>query len=638
MADVSEERSPELALYRAQLRVAAFWLYLGSMGLVQAWAIWSRPNPRLAEVEAVLATGMAVAMLIRRLPWKRWPAAVFLTVAVAATAQISALQLLAVPGADDLLIFVAIVGGLYSAGWELAAVLGLLIGAELALAPGAEGAMSAAVLVGSALLSQRLFVALRELTRRLEVKVVLRTAEWRQTFDSMLPAVLVLSREGRVLRANAAAAHMMGGTPADLKARRCWEVVPPGLCFCGECRVRRGDWPEPLRTVQRVGETWYQVSLNPSPEHDRVIWQAMDITAEKRAERQATERGHRLSLLYGLAELLGNPGEAAVTMRRALDFLLPRLGELLGVGEAVPGGVFLRDEAAQVLRLTAAAGLPAEFAVRDARVPWGKCMCGTAAQRGQLLIASEDAPPVKLRGYCCARSLGEHTHVSVPLVSEAGVEGVLFLHFPRSRSLGEEEQALLHSVGELLGMALRAGRLYEATRFLAVHDGLTGMTNHREFQRRLRQEVARARRYGHALSLLMVDIDHFKQINDTLGHPEGDRVLAELGRRLRRECRETDLAARYGGEEFTVLLLEQDGAAAVQVAERLRRAVEQQAFPVGEGTVPVTISVGVGSLEEGMGPEELLATADRRMYAAKAAGRNQVCFQDAPESIHDETG
>ena len=202
---------------------------------------------------------------------------------------------------------------------------------------------------------------------------------------------------------------------------------------------------------------------------------------------------------------------------------------------------------------------------------------------------------------------------------------------PRSRILDQEERSLLRSVGELLGMALRAGRLYETTRYLADHDGLTGLTNHREFQRRLCREVARARRYGHPLSLLVVDIDHFKRINDTLGHPEGDRVLAELGRRLRRECRETDLAARYGGEEFVVLLPEQDGAAAVQVAERLRLAVERQAFPAGEGTVPVTISAGVASLEDGMGPEELLEKADRRMYAAKAAGRNRWCGTDPPE-------
>ena len=429
MADVSGERSPELAAYRAQLRVAAFWLYLGSIALVQAWAVWSRPNPRLAAVEAVLATGLAVAILIRRLPWERWPTVAFLTVAVAASAQIYALGRLAVPGADDLLVFVAIVGGLYFAGWQLAGVLALVAAADLLPSPGAEGAMSAAVLVGSALLSQRLFLSLRELTRRLEVKVVLRTAEWRHTFDSMLPAVLVLSREGRVLRANAAAARMMGSTPADLKARRCWEVVPPGLCFCGDCRLRWGDWPEPLHTVRRVGEAWYQVSLTPSPEHDRVIWQALDVTTEKRAERQAAERGRRLSLLYGLAELLGSPGEAVVTMRRALDFLLPRLGELLGVEGAVPGGVFLRDEAGRVLRLAAAADLPERFALQDARVPLGECMCGAAARRGQLLIGSEDAAPVRLRGFCCACAWEEHTHVSVPLVSEAGVEGVLFLHF-----------------------------------------------------------------------------------------------------------------------------------------------------------------------------------------------------------------
>ncbi len=166
---------------------------------------------------------------------------------------------------------------------------------------------------------------------------------------------------------------------------------------------------------------------------------------------------------------------------------------------------------------------------------------------------------------------------------------------------------------------------------LATQDGLTGLKNHRAFQDRLAEEVARARRYDTPLSLVMLDVDHFKQYNDTFGHPAGDQVLLQVAETLREAVRESDYAARYGGEEFVLILPQTNTAGAVEIAERCRVALEEAAWQHRA----VTASLGVASLLPGHRDGiSLLIDADRLLYQAKSEGRNQVA---APEhSEHSE--
>lgn len=159
----------------------------------------------------------------------------------------------------------------------------------------------------------------------------------------------------------------------------------------------------------------------------------------------------------------------------------------------------------------------------------------------------------------------------------------------------------------------------------AATDFLTGLPNRRHFLERAGQELARAARYGHTLSLLMIDIDYFKSINDGFGHPAGDRAIIAVGRHCAEACRSSDLAGRLGGEEFAMLLPEAGLAEAQAVAERLRQGA--QALQVSEEgrPVPIKVSIGIACLEPGdTGPDTLLARADRALYAAKNAGRDCV--------------
>jgi two-component system, cell cycle response regulator len=165
------------------------------------------------------------------------------------------------------------------------------------------------------------------------------------------------------------------------------------------------------------------------------------------------------------------------------------------------------------------------------------------------------------------------------------------------------------------------------TRRLASTDGLTDLYNHRTFHERLAQEVDRANRYARPLSLVMIDVDHFKIYNDTCGHPQGDMVLRELARLLREVSRTSDIVARYGGDEFALILPETDCVSAQKIGHRLRDHVERHAF-AGEECLPrgtLTISVGVATHTLAGTKEDLVKSADGALYSAKRAGGNRVC-------------
>jgi len=167
---------------------------------------------------------------------------------------------------------------------------------------------------------------------------------------------------------------------------------------------------------------------------------------------------------------------------------------------------------------------------------------------------------------------------------------------------------------------------------LATRDGLTGLYNHKMFHLVLPKEISRCARYGQPSALLMIDIDHFKAVNDRFGHPAGDRVLAELAARLRDALRAADSVFRYGGEEFVAILPVTGEAEACEAAERLRRTVAEAPFASGDGRrTDVTVSIGLAVCPPHAETEEaLIAQADAALYAAKAAGRNRVCLCDQP--------
>jgi diguanylate cyclase (GGDEF)-like protein len=200
-------------------------------------------------------------------------------------------------------------------------------------------------------------------------------------------------------------------------------------------------------------------------------------------------------------------------------------------------------------------------------------------------------------------------------------------YFPLAHVDLEASMRLLDAAGLAVSNAL----LYEKTMQLSKTDGLTGLTNHREFMEAFETEFLRAKRYGGRFAFLMLDVDHFKHYNDTNGHPQGDVLLRKMSELIRDNLKDTDLVARYGGEEFAVLLLETTKEQGVEIAGRLRGLIDWCKFPKEE-TQPdgkLTVSIGVsGYPDDGDTARAVLQAADDALYRAKRDGRNRIVAAD----------
>jgi diguanylate cyclase (GGDEF)-like protein/PAS domain S-box-containing protein len=192
------------------------------------------------------------------------------------------------------------------------------------------------------------------------------------------------------------------------------------------------------------------------------------------------------------------------------------------------------------------------------------------------------------------------------------------------------ERALRESNLQLQTRIDEIGRLQSALQEQAVRDGLTGLYNRRYLDEMLDREVSRARREGNPLSLVMLDIDYFKKVNDTYGHQAGDEVLKVLAATLMADIRTEDMACRYGGEEFLILLPNMPLIAALERAEGWRKAVERLSIVHGNFPICFTISLGVAAYpEHGKTPDDLTRCADQALYRAKHDGRNRVVVFNA---------
>jgi diguanylate cyclase (GGDEF)-like protein len=224
--------------------------------------------------------------------------------------------------------------------------------------------------------------------------------------------------------------------------------------------------------------------------------------------------------------------------------------------------------------------------------------------------------------------------ICVPMVYETATLGVIALYgVPSARP---NERKIVRLIGDLAAIALNNIAVMSYMQFTADVDGLTGLLNKKRFLARLTDQVERARQAGRPLTVLMLDIDHFKNYNDLNGHVAGDDALARTAAVIRGEIRADDLAARFGGEEFVIAFPDTAKSAGFEAAEKLRAAVEHYPYPGGSGQPlgRVTLSGGVASFpEDGAFPADLIARADAALYQAKEQGRNRIVAVDSG-SLH----
>ncbi|UCF87705.1 MAG: diguanylate cyclase [Nitrospiraceae bacterium] len=219
------------------------------------------------------------------------------------------------------------------------------------------------------------------------------------------------------------------------------------------------------------------------------------------------------------------------------------------------------------------------------------------------------------------------TFLGIPIIPEEEVIGVLAITSKEYDAISSFHVHLLTTIADQAAMSINNAQLHRQVEMLAITDGLTGLFNHKHFQERLNQEFQRIQRIPQPLSLLLIDIDFFKKINDTYGHPAGDMVLKKLAQILKKTLRGIDIIARYGGEEFAAVLMGTDRGGAKKMAERLRSKVMEIPFQTDEGEIKITLSIGVATHpHDAEAKDEIISRADQALYHAKESGRNQVCL------------
>jgi diguanylate cyclase (GGDEF)-like protein len=343
-----------------------------------------------------------------------------------------------------------------------------------------------------------------------------------------------------------------------------------------------------------------------------VLWLVAVSTSALSAvnERELRRRRHDLEALTDLAESLERTADSASVARTLLDSVVDTFG--------FPRGVVLAGPEGQ-LPLLASYGLEEETARRPGR-PAASAVIAQAHDTHSTVLVSgldEDADPWLGRLLPNARNL-----VVVPLQAEGRPLGAMVLEQAPAEGGRIQRRVVsgLERSASYAALALRNAWLLEQVQRLAATDGLTKIANRRTFESTLEREVARATRSAEHLSLVMIDIDHFKRLNDEHGHQAGDEVLRNVAAALSCECRDFDTAARYGGEEFAVVLPGCGPDEAKLIAERLRHAVA-----AAPSAVPITASAGVATYPAHAGDADtLVRAADDALYESKRSGRNRT--------------
>ncbi|MGI9101117.1 MAG: diguanylate cyclase [Terriglobales bacterium] len=260
-------------------------------------------------------------------------------------------------------------------------------------------------------------------------------------------------------------------------------------------------------------------------------------------------------------------------------------------------------------------------------VPAGAGLSARAISTGKPVVENDvSAVSNYVAGFDEARA-----EMCLPLISMGETLGVLALESARTNAFNPADLQPLESVADICAVALQNARYFEKTRQLAYVDGLTGLFNRRYFETRIAEEIERAQRYQGELSVIMIDIDHFKNLNDEFGHLLGDEALRQVAAIFSQNLRKVDIACRYGGEEFVILAPQTSGEHALAAAEKLRKVIESWSFPGVPR--PVTITAGIANYPaNGKTRDELIRAADEALYAAKQAGRNRAKMAGAERS------
>jgi diguanylate cyclase (GGDEF)-like protein len=344
-----------------------------------------------------------------------------------------------------------------------------------------------------------------------------------------------------------------------------------------------------------------------------------------RMQENLKERINELATLRDV----GTAISSTLNFNELLHLILDLVMKLL---KADRGSIMLLDDERQELTIAVAKGLSPEV-VEKTRVKLGEKVAGYVLETGRPLLITD---PHKSPSFQRIKDSQVHqgSLIAVPLVAKDKKLGVLNVSKSAPYTLDEKDLEFFKALSIQAAIAIENARLYE----LAIKDELTKLFVRRYFDQRLKEELRRAKRYRSAVTVMLLDIDHFKGFNDTYGHASGDEVLCFLSRVMRECVRNVDIVSRYGGEEFAILCPEQPLKDAIAPAERIRKTVETTTLTLQGQPVRCTVSIGLASFPlDAQRPDALVEFADQALYHAKNNGRNQVCaYRDLPRPASNQ--
>ncbi len=402
--------------------------------------------------------------------------------------------------------------------------------------------------------------------------------------------------------------------------------------------VARGDPPDLLRDIQGIEVALPYILVQARPGEPSLLAQGaywtlappldpQQVLAVIRAAAECSTLRRDLRRQRFALSAFNDVGRALTStlkLKEVLNLIAEKTSQTV---RCEAWSLLLMDHRTDELTFEIVAG-PQPDVVRGFRIKVGQGIAGWVAKEGQpILIQDAQEDPRFYPQVDDSTGVRTRSVLCVPLMSKDKIQGVIELINKADHSgFDRHDLELVTALAGYGAIAIENARLYEQAEELAITDDTTQIPNMRYFHHILNREVIRARRRDSTLSLLFIDLDKFKQVNDTYGHLNGSRLLKEIAHLLKGNLRAIDLVARYGGDEFVALLPDTDHGTAFRLAERLRAQVETYAFPTENGAaIKVTTSVGVASFpDQAQTKEDLVRFADQAMYRAKGARRNLV--------------